>query len=138
MVIPKKKSLRQNIDVFLKPLIDELKILWDDGIVTYDTFWKQKFILWVALLWKINDFLAYGTLSKWNTHGHLSCLYCMEHVKSFILEHGKETFLLSSSIFANEAFFLSIKRCILKTCWTELSNSLLIWWRDFETVGFNS
>ncbi|XP_066320297.1 uncharacterized protein [Miscanthus floridulus] len=36
MLIPSPKSPRMNIDVYLRPLIDELKDLWEKGIDTWD------------------------------------------------------------------------------------------------------
>ncbi|XP_066384653.1 uncharacterized protein [Miscanthus floridulus] len=36
MLIPSPKSLGMNIDVYLRPLIDELKDLWEKGIDTWD------------------------------------------------------------------------------------------------------
>jgi len=44
-------------------LIDELKLLWDEGALTYDVSKKQNFVMRVALMWTINDFPAYGMLS---------------------------------------------------------------------------
>ncbi|XP_028104390.1 uncharacterized protein LOC114303461 [Camellia sinensis] len=35
-----------------------------------------------ALMWTINDFLAYGNLSGWTTKGYLACLTCNEDVSS--------------------------------------------------------
>ncbi|KAI5327414.1 hypothetical protein L3X38_026810 [Prunus dulcis] len=43
------------------PLIDELKELWHEGILTYDASSNQMFKLHAALFWTINDFPAYGT-----------------------------------------------------------------------------
>ena len=40
-------------------------------------------------MWTINDFLAYGMLSGWSTHGKLACPYCMENNKAFTLTNGK-------------------------------------------------
>ena len=42
----------------------------------------------VALLWIISDFPAYDMLSGWSTHERLSCPYCMERTKAFILRSG--------------------------------------------------
>ena len=42
-------------------------------------------------MWTINDFLAYGMLSGWGTHGKLACPDCMEHHKSFTLNYGSKT-----------------------------------------------
>ena len=41
-----------------------------------------------ALMWTINDFSAYDMLSGWSTARKLACLYCMERMKAFCLEHG--------------------------------------------------
>jgi hypothetical protein len=47
----------------------------------------------VALMWTINDFLAYGMVSSWSMHGKLACPYCMENNKAFTLTNrGKASF----------------------------------------------
>jgi hypothetical protein len=43
----------------LKPLIDELKQLWE-GVEAYDYDQKQKFNLRVVYLWSVHDFKAYS------------------------------------------------------------------------------
>ncbi|GJR46348.1 putative transposon, En/Spm-like, transposase-associated domain protein [Tanacetum coccineum] len=83
-----KKSPGQNINVFLRPLVDELITLYNDGIETYDAARKENFIMKVVLLWTVSDFLAYAMLSGWSTHGKLACPYCMGNSGSFQLEHG--------------------------------------------------
>ncbi|XP_060210438.1 uncharacterized protein LOC132637354 [Lycium barbarum] len=67
------------IDVSLQPLIDELKQLWCEGVVTYDVSTKSIFILRASLMWIVNDFSAYGMLSGWMTAGKLACPHCMEN-----------------------------------------------------------
>ncbi|GKC29203.1 hypothetical protein Tco_1036497 [Tanacetum coccineum] len=69
LIIPGPHSPKKNIDVFLQPLIDELYVLWKDGVDTYDAFRERNFNLKAALMWTINDFPAYGMLSGWSTHG---------------------------------------------------------------------
>ncbi|GJZ67548.1 hypothetical protein Tco_0630788, partial [Tanacetum coccineum] len=91
LIIPGPHSPKKNIDVFLQPLIDELYVLWKDGVDTYDAFRERNFNLKAALMWTINDFPAYGMLSGWSTHGRLSCPYCMEKSKAFHLKHGRKT-----------------------------------------------
>jgi hypothetical protein len=94
MVIPGPSSLVRNIDVCLRPLIDELAQLWSSGALTYDISRKQNFLMRAALMWTINDFPAYGMLSGWSTHGKLACPYCMENNKAFKLTNeGKASFL---------------------------------------------
>ncbi|XP_038983288.1 uncharacterized protein LOC120111038 [Phoenix dactylifera] len=91
LVISGPKSPGKSIDVLLRPLIDELKILWEVGVTTYDIFRKENFQMKAVLLWTINDFPAYGMLSGWSTHGKLACPYCMENSKTFTLQHGGKT-----------------------------------------------
>ena len=49
---------RNDIDIYLQPLIDELNDLWDVGVETYDASTKQIFCMRAAILWSINDFPA--------------------------------------------------------------------------------
>ena len=43
LIIPGPKNPGQNIDLYLQPLIDELKQLWDVGVNNYEAFKKQTF-----------------------------------------------------------------------------------------------
>jgi len=62
-VIFDPSSPDRNIDVCLRPLIDELTQLWSSGALTYDISRKQNFVMRAALMWTINDFSAYGMIS---------------------------------------------------------------------------
>jgi hypothetical protein len=90
-VIPGPSSPGRNIDVCLRPLIDELVQLLSSGALTYDILRKQNFLMRAALMWTINDFPAYGMLSGRSTHGKLACPYCMENNKAFTLGNGGKT-----------------------------------------------
>ena len=63
LLIPDPKSLGRDMDVFLRLIVDELKLLWVEGVDVYDAFTKKSFTMRVALLWTVNDFLAYSLLS---------------------------------------------------------------------------
>ncbi|KAL1371645.1 hypothetical protein AAHE18_01G148200 [Arachis hypogaea] len=89
MIIPGPRIPKTRIDVYLQPLIDELKLLWEDGVLTYDIHSKSNFVMRAALLWTISDFPAYGMLSGWMTAGRLACPYCMEQTKAFQLKMKK-------------------------------------------------
>ncbi|KAL5572684.1 hypothetical protein UlMin_022281 [Ulmus minor] len=53
-----------------KPLVDELKELWESGLDTCDTAYNNKvFKMRVALLWTVNDFLARSSLYGWSGQG---------------------------------------------------------------------
>lgn len=88
LIIPGPKSPKGKLDVYLQPLVEELKQLWNVGAMTYDVSKKQNFNMKAALLWTVSDFPAYGMLSGWSTAGRLACPYCMENTKSFTLKHG--------------------------------------------------
>ncbi|KAA0066295.1 uncharacterized protein E5676_scaffold602G001710 [Cucumis melo var. makuwa] len=83
LLIPSPKSPGREIDVYLQPLIEELKELWTFGVRTYDSLTGQFFQLYAALLWTINDFPTYGDLSGWSTKGYQACPICMGDRSSF-------------------------------------------------------
>ncbi|XP_041004046.1 uncharacterized protein LOC121249404 [Juglans microcarpa x Juglans regia] len=75
-LIPGPKAPGNDIDVFLRPLVAELKELWEKGIDTYDSFKSETFRLHATLLWMINDFPAYSNLFGWSTKGKMTCPTC--------------------------------------------------------------
>jgi len=75
IVIPGPSSPSRDIDICLRPLIDELAQLLSSLALTYDISRKQNFVMRAALKWTINDFPAYGMLSGWSTYGKLACPY---------------------------------------------------------------
>ena len=87
-VIPGPNNPKNKIDVFLQPLIDELRTLWDEGVAKYDIHANQTFKMRAALMWTVNDFSAYGMLFGWSTHGALSCPVCQDQLQGCYLEHG--------------------------------------------------
>jgi len=87
-LIPGPTNPTKKIDVYLQPLIDDLQLLWNEGVFTYDIFGKENFVMRACLMWTINDFPAYRMLSGWGTKGKLACPHCMEDTKAFTLRHG--------------------------------------------------
>ncbi|KAL3849603.1 hypothetical protein ACJIZ3_011485 [Penstemon smallii] len=77
MLIPGPKGPGNEIDVYLQPLVDELKELWGPGIETYDAYKEEKFVLRAALMWTISDLPALSYLSGWPTSGYNACPVCM-------------------------------------------------------------
>ncbi|XP_042974812.1 uncharacterized protein LOC122306448 [Carya illinoinensis] len=90
LIILGPSSPSMTIDVYLEPLISELKELWEVGAPTYDVCSKEIFTMRAVLMWMINDFLAYGDLSGWSTKGRLACPCCMGNTRSRWLKHGKK------------------------------------------------
>ena len=64
---PGPNNPKSKIDVYLQPLIDDLKTLWK-GVATYYISRKENFLMKAALMRSINDFLACGMLSGWSIH----------------------------------------------------------------------
>jgi hypothetical protein len=58
-VILGPKELKKQMNIFLRPLMEELKELWQ-GVDAYDNHLKCRFNLCAAYLWSIHDYLAYG------------------------------------------------------------------------------
>ncbi|XP_025616664.1 uncharacterized protein [Arachis hypogaea] len=75
MIILGPKMPGNDIDVYLQPLIDELKELWA-GVDTYDASEKKMFKMRAALMWTISNFPGLGNLSGWNTYGGRACPTC--------------------------------------------------------------
>ncbi|XP_019244414.1 PREDICTED: uncharacterized protein LOC109224282 [Nicotiana attenuata] len=86
LLIPGPKYPGNDIDVYLQPMIEELKELWD-GVETYDAYSKSNFKMRAAIMWTINDFPAYGNLSGWSTKGKLACPCCHKDTKSVSLRN---------------------------------------------------
>ncbi|XP_042969124.1 uncharacterized protein LOC122301817 [Carya illinoinensis] len=88
LLIPGPKSPGNDIDVFLHPLLDKLKELWEEGIHTYDAYSGEHFMLHAALLWTINDFPAYANISGWSTKGKMAYPHCTSDTNSQWLVYG--------------------------------------------------
>ncbi|GJR90368.1 zinc finger, PHD-type containing protein [Tanacetum coccineum] len=83
LLIPGPKSPGKDIDVYLRLLIDDLKVLWDrKGVDTIDIASGQKFNMRVMVLWTINDFPAQSSLSGWRGQGYKACPTCNEDTPS--------------------------------------------------------
>jgi hypothetical protein len=69
-----------DLDIFLRPLIDELKSLFNQGVQTYDAATDSFFTLRAVLLWTISDFPAYSYLSGWSTKGKWHVQFAWERL----------------------------------------------------------
>ena len=76
IIVPGPKSPKQKLDVYLQPLIAELKSLWLHGVCTYDAWRKQNFVMRAAVLWTISDFPAYSMLSGMFQCGMFKTIGC--------------------------------------------------------------
>ena len=51
------------MDVFLEPLMKEMKKLWEEGVAMWDEFRKEPFTLEAMMFVTINDYPALFSLS---------------------------------------------------------------------------
>ncbi|XP_056697520.1 uncharacterized protein [Spinacia oleracea] len=82
-----------DIDVYLAPLIDDLKMLLETGVEVFDAYRNEKFNLKAMLFCTIQDFPAYGNLSGYTVKGKAACPLCMEQFPGHWLNgSGKHVF----------------------------------------------
>jgi hypothetical protein len=87
LIVPGPDHLGPKLDVMLKPLIDELKELWN-GVEAYDSHKKKKFTLRATYLWSIHDFMAYCIFIGWSIDGRLTCPIWRSDTDCFHLTAG--------------------------------------------------
>nr|GEY62561.1 hypothetical protein [Tanacetum cinerariifolium] len=83
LLIHGPKSSGKDINVYLRPLIDDIKDLWAlKGVETIDIATGHKFNMRAMVLWTINDFFARCSLSGWSGQGYKACPTCNEDTPS--------------------------------------------------------
>ncbi|XP_006596706.2 uncharacterized protein [Glycine max] len=91
MMIVGPRQPGNDIDVYLRPLIDDLRKLWDEGVDVWDANLQHAFKLRAMVFCTINDFPAYGNLSGYSVKGHHACPICEQNTSFRQLKHGKKT-----------------------------------------------
>ncbi|XP_071714506.1 uncharacterized protein [Rutidosis leptorrhynchoides] len=90
LLIPGPSALGNNIDVNLEPILDELKLLWDHGVETYDSSTNSNFQMRAGMVWTISDFSTYANLSGWSTKGKHACPSYNKRKKSIWLRRSRK------------------------------------------------
>jgi len=91
MMMAGPRQPRNVIDVYLTPLIEDLRNLWVDGVNVYDANVGQTFRLRAMIFCTVNDFLAYGNLSSYSVKRHHACPICEKNTSFMQLKHCKKT-----------------------------------------------
>ena len=94
MMIFGLKQSWNDIDVYLRSLIEDLKLMWNQGVEVFNRFANETSKVHVMLLCTINDFPTYGNLSGYSVKGHKACPICEEDTASQQLKHGRKTVYL--------------------------------------------
>jgi len=91
MMISGPRQPGNDIDVYLSPLVENLKMLWADGVETFDACAFETFMMRAMLFCTINEFPAYGNLLGYNVKGHKACPICEENTIAHQLKYRRKT-----------------------------------------------
>jgi hypothetical protein len=91
VVIQGPKQPGNDIDVYLRPLGDELLQLWaKPGVRAWDEHKQEPFDLRVLLFITINDWPALSNLSGQTNKGYNACTHCLDKTDAMYLEKCKK------------------------------------------------
>ena len=76
MMISGPRQSGNDIDVYLSSLIEDLRKLWNEGVLVFDGFRKETFEMCAMLFCIINDFPAYENLNSYSVKDHQACPIC--------------------------------------------------------------
>ena len=77
------------MDVFMEPLMHDMKILWEIGVQMLDECRKESFTLRAIIFVTINDYPALFTLSG-QFKGKLDCVVCIDGTAHVYLTASKK------------------------------------------------
>jgi hypothetical protein len=98
------KQPGDRIDVYLRPLVDDLKILWKPGVPeVWDEFKHEEFTMHGMLFTTINDNPAQRNLSGQSKRKGTACPHYLEDTSAIWLRHSKKY------VFMEHRHFLSKK-----------------------------
>ena len=84
-----------DIDVYLRPLVEELLQLWDKaGVRVWDEHEQKEFDLRALLFVTINDWPALSNLSGQTNKGYNACTHCLDETESIRLGNCKKNVYL--------------------------------------------
>nr|CAJ86268.1 H0901F07.5 [Oryza sativa] len=91
IIIQGPKQPGNDIDVYLRPLVEDLKQLWKkEGVPVWDEDKQEEFNLRALLFVTINDWPALSNLSGQSNKGYKACTHCMEETESTYLKHCRK------------------------------------------------
>ena len=78
-----------DIDVYLRPLVDDLKTLWSEGVQVYDAYKRAPFTLRGLLFTTITDILG-GRSVPGQCKGKKDCPHCLDDTETLWLNNSKK------------------------------------------------
>jgi hypothetical protein len=102
-----------DIDVYLRPLVDELLQMWaNPGVRVWDEPKQEEFDLRALLFVTINDGPALSNILDKNNKGYKACTYYLQETKSIYLANCKKNVYLSHHRFLGKTHTLRKKASI--------------------------
>nr|AAP53930.1 transposon protein, putative, CACTA, En/Spm sub-class [Oryza sativa Japonica Group] len=80
-----------DIDVYFRPLVDDLKFLWNRSAQMWDAYKREYFTFRAMLFVTIQDYPCAGNTSGQTVKGGCACLQCMLETASRWLRYSKKT-----------------------------------------------
>ena len=91
VLIQGPKQPDNDIDLYLRPLVDELLLLWkEEGVRVWDEYKRENFDLRALLFVTINDWPALSNLSGQSNKGYQACTHCLEETDSLYLKNCRK------------------------------------------------
>ena len=98
-----------DIDVYIRPLVDELLQLWGKkGVRVWDEHKQEEFDLRALLFVTINDWPALINLSGQTNKGYHACTHCLDETEAEYLEKCKKI------VYLGHRRFLPLKHTVRK------------------------
>jgi hypothetical protein len=100
---PRSKKPSKGIDVYLRPLVDELLLLWKkEGVRMWDENKQENFNLRALLFITINDWPALSNLSGHSNKGYRACTHCLHKTDGIHLKNCKKVVYMGHCRFLPE------------------------------------
>jgi hypothetical protein len=100
VLIQGPKQPGNDIDVYLRPLVEKLKQVWqNEGVRVWDEYKQEEFDLRALLFVTINDWPALHNLSGQTNKGYNICTHCLGEIDSIYLDKSKKVMYLGQRRF---------------------------------------
>jgi hypothetical protein len=103
VLIQGQRQPGNDIDVYLRPLVDELLQLWaNHSVRVWDEHKLEEFDLWALLFVTINDWPALSNISGQTNKGYKAWTHYLQETESIYLANYKKNVYLSHRRFWKE------------------------------------
>ena len=111
VLIQGPKQPGNDIDVYLRPLVEELLLLWSSiGIRVWDEYKQEHFDLRVLLFITINDWPALSNLSGQSKKEYNACMHCFHDMEGIFLKKYRKV------VYMGHRRFLPLNHALRKRC----------------------